>query len=64
MQLSESDFKTEGGKSVAGHLRDQTPGFASYCMSPDNDKMPADIRLRYALRTLLGTCVTLAPLSW
>lgn len=64
MQLSESDFKTQGGNIVAVHLRDQTPGFASYYMLPNNDKMPADIRPRHALRTLLGACVTLAPLSW
>ena len=36
-------LKAEGGKIVAAHVLDQIPGFASYYMAPDNEKMPADI---------------------
>jgi nucleotide-binding universal stress UspA family protein len=36
-------LKAEGSKIVAVHVLDQIPGFASYYMSPDNEKMPADI---------------------
>jgi nucleotide-binding universal stress UspA family protein len=36
-------LKAKGGKIVAVHVLDQIPGFASYYMSPDNEKMPANI---------------------
>ena len=36
-------LRAEGGKIVAVHVLDKIPGFASYYMSPDNEKMPVDI---------------------
>ncbi len=36
-------LKSEGGRVVAVHVLDKIPGFASYYMSPDNAKMPADM---------------------
>ena len=33
----------EYGKILAVHVLDKIPSFASYYMSPDNQKMPADI---------------------
>ncbi len=36
-------LKAEDGKIVAVHVLDKIPSFASYYMSPDKEKMPADI---------------------
>ena len=36
-------LKAEDGKIVAVHVLDKIPSFASYYMSPDNDKMPSEI---------------------
>ncbi len=36
-------LRAEGGKIIAVHVLDKIPSFASYYMSPDNEKMPADI---------------------
>ena len=35
-------LRSEGGKIIAVHVLDQIPSFASYYMSPDNEKMSAD----------------------
>ena len=36
-------LRSQGGKIVVVHVLDKIPGFASYYMSPDKEKMPADI---------------------
>ena len=36
-------LRAEGGKIIAVHVLDKIPSFASYYMSPDKEKIPADI---------------------
>ncbi len=36
-------LKAENGEIVAVHVLDQSPRFASYYMSPDEEKLPANI---------------------
>jgi nucleotide-binding universal stress UspA family protein len=40
-------LRAEGGKIIAVHVLDKIPSFANYYMSPDNQKLPADIEKEF-----------------
>ena len=54
-------LRAEDGKIVAVHVLDKIPSFASYYMSPDNEKMPADIEKEIQAAAIKGIAERIGP---
>ena len=54
-------LRAEGGKIIAVHVLDKIPSFASYYMSPDNEKMPSDIENEIQAAALKGIAERIGP---
>ena len=54
-------LRAEDGKIIAVHVLDKIPGFASYYMSPDNEKMPADIEKEIQAAAIKGIAERIGP---
>ena len=54
-------LRAEDGKIIAVHVLDKIPGFASYYMAPDNEKMPADIEKKIHAEAIKGIAERIGP---
>jgi nucleotide-binding universal stress UspA family protein len=54
-------LRAEGGKIIAVHVLDKIPSFASYYMSPDNEKMPSDIEKEIQAAAIKGIAERIGP---
>jgi nucleotide-binding universal stress UspA family protein len=54
-------LRAEGGKIIAVHVLDKIPSFASYYMSPDNEKMPSDIEKEIHAAAIKGIAERIGP---
>ena len=54
-------LRAEGGKIIAIHVLDKIPSFASYYMSPDNEKMPSDIEKEIQAAAIKGIAERIGP---
>jgi len=54
-------LRAQGGKIIAVHVLDKIPSFASYYMSPDNEKMPSDIEKEIQAAAIKGIAERIGP---
>ena len=54
-------LRAQGGKIIAIHVLDKIPSFASYYMSPDNEKMPSDIEKEIQAAAIKGIAERIGP---